>query len=360
MSCWATRDDSPDPLGSISTMGREFGIFIRGDSVAAWCCAHLLAKAGFKPVLERTTRPRLPAIMLSEAAQALIREVFERDDLFRTAHRITRRVVSWGRHSEPAPLEHTAVVVSERQLLSELEHGLELPKEHLDDKADFTIFASRPLPAGPVEYCFGSRTAHATQIRLRDASDSASCWIESLEDGWLFLIPDGVDSGWLLSVGAFPKTLPEHSRLIAERIECMNERSGEFPASPRIVSPLSGSGWLACGTAGMAFDPLCGDGTAHAVREAILAVAVVKAASTGGDAKQLLRHYEARLTAGFQRHLAVSVEFYVSGNSGKWWDQQSALLRQGLEWCTQKLSDYGQFRYQLTGFELRPIDNRRA
>jgi hypothetical protein len=110
----------------------------------------------------------------------------------------------------------------------------------------------------------------------------------------------------------------------------------------------------------MAFDPLCGDGTAHAIREAILAVAVVKAISDGGDAKQLLHHYEARLTAGFQRHLAVSLDFYQSGNSGTWWEQQKALLRQGLEWCASKLTEYGEFRYQLTGFELWSIDNRPA
>ena len=110
----------------------------------------------------------------------------------------------------------------------------------------------------------------------------------------------------------------------------------------------------------MAFDPLCGDGTAHAIREAILAAAVVKAISAGGDAKQLLHHYEARLTAGFQRHLAASLDFYRSGNSGKWWDRQTAFLRQGLEWCGDRLTEYGKFRYQLAGFELRSIDNHPA
>jgi len=298
--------------------------------------------------------------MLSGSAVVLIRDVFERPDLFRTAHRITRRSVCWGPVSEHVAVDHAAVVVSERELLGELERGLELPVQQLDHDADFTMFASRPLPEGAVEHCFGSRIARAALVRLKDANDSASCWIESLEEGWLFLIPDAADSGWLLSVGSSLPTVLRRSRLIADRIASVSEPSGEFPASPRIVSPLSGSGWLACGTAGMAFDPLCGDGTAHAIREAILAAAVVKAISAGGDAKRLLEHYEARLTAGFQRHLAVSLDFYLSGNSGKWWDQQTAFLRQGLKWCADRLSEYGRFRYQLTGFELRPIDNRRA
>ena len=339
---------------------KESSVAIRGDSVAAWCCAHLLTKAGFKATLERTARPRLPAIMLSETALALIRDVFGRPDLFRSAHRITRRSVCWGRAAEPVSLDHAAVVVSERELLSELEQVVAAPGEQLNSEADFTIFASRPLPAETIEHCFGSRSAHAAQIRLSNPRDSVSCWIESLGDGWLFLIPDATESGWLLSVGSSPTTALQQSRLIADRIQSMGELSSAFDASPRILSPLSGPGWLACGTAGIAFDPLCGDGTAHAIREGILAVAVVKAIAAGGDAKQLLRHYEARLTAGFQRHLAVSMDFYQSGNSEKWWGEQTELLRRGLEWCGRKLSDYGEFRYQLTGFELRPINNRTA
>ena len=66
----------------------------------------------------------LPAIMLSEAALALIRDVFERPDLFHAAPRITRRVVKWGRNAEPLALDHAAVVVSERELLGELEQEL--------------------------------------------------------------------------------------------------------------------------------------------------------------------------------------------------------------------------------------------
>jgi len=298
--------------------------------------------------------------MLSDAALALIRDIFERPDLFHAAPRITRRVVQWGRNAERVALDHAAIVVSERELLSELEKGLELPDKSAKAEADFTIFATRPLPAEPVEHCFGSRNACAAQVSLRDSRDSGSCWIESLEDGWLFLIPNATDSGWLLSVGCLPHAISQRSRLIAGRIASMSEPSAEFPASPRIVSPLSGTRWLACGTAGMAFDPICGDGTAYAVREAILAAAVVKAIAAGGNSQELLRHYEARLIAGFQRHLAASMHFYQSANSGKWWDKELAFLQQGVEWCAHRLTSFGRFRYQLNGFDLRLIDNRPA
>jgi hypothetical protein len=340
-------------------------IIIRGDSAAAWCCAHLLTNAGFKPVLHRTGRPRLPAIMLSDAALALMRDVFERPDLFHAAPRITRRVVKWGGNAEPVAFDHAAVVVSERELLGELAQETDLLAEPTSDESDFTIIASRPLPADTVEHCFGSRIALAAPVHLKDARDSASCWIESLEDGWLFLIPNALESGWLLSVGCPLDAIPERSSLIAGRIALMSGASGQFPASPRIVSPLCGPGlrglgWLACGTAGVAFDPICGDGTAHAVREAILAVAVVRAISTGGDPKELLCHYEARLTAGFHRHLATCLEFYRSGNGGPWWEKELDFLQRGLKWCAHRLHGYGEFRYRLDGFDLSSIDKRLA
>jgi hypothetical protein len=87
---------------------------------------------------------------------------------------------------------------------------------------------------------------------------------------------------------------------------------------------------------------------------------VVKAISEGGDESGLRRHYEARLVAGFQRHLMTSMDFYRSGNSGPWWEQELALLQQGLEWCAGVANGYGPFRYRLSGFELHSIDKHPA
>jgi len=346
-------------MTALPSRNNESSATIRGDSVAAWCCFHLLTKAGFNPVLARTARPRLPAILLSDAAIGLMRDVFEKSGLFGAAHRITRRIVQWGRIARPVELDHSAAVVSERELLGEVEHRLEPLDLPAGSQGTFTIFASRPLPAGPVEHCFGSRTASAAAVCLRDARDSATCWVESVAEGWLFLIPSSSDSAWLLAVGGLPKTLLQTSTLIAGRIASISAPSAEFPASPRIVTPLGGRDWLACGTAALAFDPICGDGTAHAVREAILASAVVKAIWSGGHLNELLRHYEARLILGFQRHLAATLSFYRSGHGGPWWDGEAALLRQGVEWCADQMHTFDGFRYQLRGFDLMSVDNNR-
>lgn len=326
------------------------GVTIRGDGVAAYCCAYLLGKAGIQGVLERVDRPRLPAIMLSDHALALIRDVFENQDLFRDAPRVEKRIVAWGPDSKPLVLEHSAVVVSEDLLLASLNPEAGSAGAELD----WTIHASRPLPGVVEEYRFGSRFASAVHVTLRD-SEPDTCRIESLENGWLFLIPDAPSSAWLLAVGGKPEVLLAASRMIANEIANVSETTGEFPAIPRIVSPLCGPGWLACGTAAMAFDPLCGDGTAHAIREAILASAVIRAIAKEGVNDDLLAHYEMRLTAGFRRHLALCLDFYLRGSSGPWWQHELKSIQEGIAWCDARLTAHRKFRYQLRGFELHAL-----
>ncbi len=258
-------------------------MIIRGDGVASYCCAYLLSKAGFQINLERVDRPRLPVILLGDQALALIRDIFDQPGLFEDAPRVRKRVVAWG--AAPLDVTHSAVVVSEGILLDALRPVIGSGSKD----ATWTILATRPLPAPAIEYCFGSRTASAVPITLKQGCDPAACWIESLEDGWLFLVP-----GWLLAVGAPPDTLLAESHVIAPQIAQMGASSGEFPAYARIASPLAAPGWLACGTAAIGFDPICGDGTAQAVREAILAAAVIRAIVDGGSEADLLAHYEAR------------------------------------------------------------------
>jgi len=281
--------------------------------------------------------------MLSEAAQELIRDIFQQDHLFRALPRIRKRVVKWGPEAAPVELNHSAVIVSEDALLS----SLGTVKEGQGD-ADWTICAAPPLPAATTEHRFGQRIATPVQVRLKGPADA--CWMESVEDGWLFL-----NAGWLIAVGASPEELLKRSTLVKEQLESFDSGAVHFPASPRMVTPLGGDGWICCGTAAMAFDPLCGDGTAQAVREAILASAVLRAVARGEEHGPLLAHYQARLTAGFARHLAHCHQFYSSGGSGPWWKSQVDSVEQGLAWCRRGMEGHGRFRYRLNGFELESI-----
>jgi hypothetical protein len=292
-------------------------------------------------------RPRLPVILLGDQAVALIRDIFDRPDLFEGFPRVQKRIVAWGSGANPIEVEHSAVLVSEQALLDAIRPAI-LP--HGTRDAPWTVLATRPLPAPSMEHCFGTRTAHAVSITLRDGVDPQACWIESLEDGWLFLTP-----GWLLAVGAPVETLLSQSFVVVEQIAACGAARGTFPAYARIASPLCAPGWLACGTAAMAFDPICGDGTAQAIREAILASAVIRALAQGATPDDLLKHYEARLTAAFQRHLMLCRQFYQSGGTSPLWRRELEAIDSGIQWCGAALAGHESFRYQLRGLELEAV-----
>ena len=337
-------------------------VVIRGDGIAASCCAHLLMKAGIPVSVERPDRPRLPVIMLSGAALALMGDVFGDLGALAGLPQIRKRVVAWGPNATPVAVSHAAVVVSEKVLLESIskqdsdsvtrEPGLRRVPRIV---RDWTVLAAPPLPEETVEHHFGSRKATAVAVEMKDGVEANACWVESLQNGWLFLIPNGAWNAYLLCVGDKVETLLGESRLIAKQIERVGKPAGEFPAHPRVQWPLCGSGWLACGTAAMAFDPLCGDGTAHAIREAILAAAVIQAMAKGADVEPLLAHYQARLTAGLARHILLCEQFYQTGHQGSWWESELQLMKKGAEWCTRRVGNLAKFQYQLSGFELRPV-----
>ena len=322
-------------------------MIIRGDGVAAYCCAHLLSKAGFRIEVQPVVRPRLPVILLNDQSLALMRDIFDQPGLFADAPRIRQRVVAWGPDAAPIAMEHSAVIVSEDALLEAIRPSL---KPSGDREAPWTIFAARPLPSPAIEHCFGTRHASAVPVTLKETANPSACWIESLEDGWLFLTP-----GWLLAVGAGAETLLERSHAVAPEIARYGRATGMFPAYARIASPLCAVGWLACGTAAMTFDPICGDGTAHSIREAILASAVIRALAGGGPTEELLAHYAARLTAGFHRHLTLCRQFYVSGGTAALWRSEVEAIDRGLAHCERALAHHTSFRYQLRGLELEAV-----
>ncbi len=255
--------------------------------------------------------------------------------------------MAWGPEAAPAALDHSAAILSEEELLSRLGE----PREaQAVEQADWTIVSAPPLPESSFMHGFGRRLASPVAVELNSRAESNACWIESLDDGWLFL-----NAGWLAAIGAPPEELLQKSSLVAKRIARIEPPAARFPAFPRMAEPLAGPGWFACGSAAMAFDPICGDGTAHAVREAILASAAIRAADRGEDPARLRAHYEARLIAGFERHLIQCRPFYSSGGDGPWWRAELQAIEQGIEWCRARLLAHGPFLYRLNGLDLDVI-----
>jgi hypothetical protein len=340
-------------------------VLVRGDGVAAACCVRSLSAYDLPVSVVRAGRPKLSAVLLGEATQSLLTDLFMDKKLFAGLPQIRKRIVAWGPGSQPIVLAHSAIVVSEHDLLERLWARVQKPIEtnqetenhdtENHDTAAWEIISSRMENPRRDERRFGSRSAFVSNVQLKTAADRESCWAESLDAGWLFLFPVQGASACLISVGGPAPSLIVESRLIAAQVEAPITSAAEFPAYPRILSELCGSGWLACGTAAVAFDPLCGEGVANAVREAILASAVIRAAVQGSDVESLLAHYDSRLMSGFLRHLQMCHHYYSTGGTGPFWSAELQLLHLGIEWLSERLHPQPSPRYRLVGFELVAI-----
>ena len=328
-------------------------VLITGGGISACCCAALLNRdGGFRLFSDLAARGSSPMLMLSTQTQHLLRDVFGCEDLFVGAVQISRRVVLWGENGKPLVLPHSGLVMSEAVLSQRLRSHLNVEDMSLATAPAWTVLSSITPLSLSSQHQFGSRIASVNSVALSDDACAESCWVESVKDGWLFLIPCGAGTGSLISVGVSPNHLLAQSRLVCDQIHSLGHSIGSFPAHPRIVIPLYGERWLACGSAALGFDPIAGEGTGNALREGILASAVVKAMGKAGSPEELLCHYSNRMLSGFLRHLQECCRFYESVASG-WWESELDSMRQGIRWAQQTLASYPAGRFRLLGFELQ-------
>ncbi|MBT9333242.1 NAD(P)/FAD-dependent oxidoreductase [Paracidobacterium acidisoli] len=341
---------------------------VLGDGLAACCAAHLLLRRGFPVALQSADRARPSRLLISRQTQHLLSEFFEAPDLFTHAPQIRRRIVLWGEGSLPVELPHHGAVVSEQQLLNNLwkrtvPAGTVIHAGETDTAA-WTILSAADPAALSAPLQFGSRVALAGSVVLERNVPQDCCWVESVPEGWLFLLPSGDGLGMLIRTGYAPEKLLDQSQLIAKQIRQLDpspQPARSFAAFPQILPDLCGPGWLACGAAAMAFDPLCGEGAGHAAREALLASAIIRAAVESLPVDALLAHYRARLMQGFLRHLEVCRSFYTGGGSGPFWTAEAAELQRGILLMQERLREIAApSRFRLVGDELELLTERIA
>jgi hypothetical protein len=329
-------------------------ILVQGSGVAARCCLQLLQGQGAGVAAGETKSPKLPAILISPSTQSLLADIFHSKELFAGLPKIRRRVVAWG-GAEPVVLPHAGVVVGEEVLLERLKQCTAVMEGSEAVDPLWTIFATKPAEHWPEEKHFGSRTAFVGEVELTDDAERDACWVESADQGWLFLLSTGNGQGSLIAVGGTTEELLASSRLTAQQVRKVNGVGAEFAAYPRLTSRLCGEGWLACGTAAMSFDPLCGEGAGNAAREAILACAAVRAIVAEENTREVLDEYSLRLTLGFLRHLENCKEFYAGDVSGAFWSSEFKLIEQGIAWAKSQLREGPRPRFRLVGFGLERV-----
>ena len=330
----------------------DMAVHIEGEGVAAACCAQLFGDRGQPFSFAKAVRPKPGAVLLSRQTVALIAEIFPAIDLISVCHRIEKRIVAWGA-AEPIILPHIAFVIAEADLLARLWQQVNV-SEPPEETAGWKLLSR--AASCPQQRVFGTRIASVTRAVIKPHADPGACWIESVASGWLFLLPRGDEAATLISVGDNPDALLSQSRLIANVIDVVHGSATEIPAYPRIAAPLGGDGWLACGGAAMAFDPLCGEGTGNAVRQAYLATALFASLRAGEPVEALLAHYTSRQMHGLLRHLQLCLRFYQSGGATAFWRSEAAMLQQGIDWAARVLQqDTRPAAYRLVGRQLEAI-----
>ena len=328
-------------------------VAIHGQGIAASCCATLLREQQPIIVPAETSRPRLAAVLISDGTQALLREIFQNEKLFEGLPKIRKRVVAWnGAKAESFP--HSAVIVGEQAIGERLQAPVSASSSDGPNEAAWNIFTSKGSDELAPELRFGSRVAGVMEVRLRESAEKEACWAESVERGWLFLIATGNGKGSLICTGGEPASLLQSSRLVCEQIETLNGESGaaQFAAYPRTLPKLHGRDWIACGTAAMFFDPLSGEGTGAAARQAILAAATIRAILRGDDANQVLAEFSLRMRLGFLRHLDMCRTFYQVNSKAPFWSRELALLDDGISWAREEIGGQPVPRYKLVDFDL--------
>lgn len=337
------------------------GVLVRGQGVGALAAQRALEGNRVPLMVDRgVDRGAAPVVMLGEQATGLLSDLFGAG-LFASGHPITRRIVRWG-SGDAVTLPHRALAVTGAALLGDLQARCPAGPAVVPTPApSFTLHAGDGLPTAALQ-AFGQREAAAVPVTLAGGADAAAVLVESTPGGWLFLIPLGPRQGWLLAVGGEPDALLADSRLVAPALAHVAAVEARFRTAPRLLDPPCGAGWLAVGSAALAFDPLCGDGTATAARGGLLAAAVASAIADPApdpfghdeplDPAALVRHYRAMLIAALRRHLAACLPFYQHGGSSAWWREQAEATAQGHQWCTQMLAVEPEPAFALHGTRL--------
>jgi hypothetical protein len=318
-------------------------VLLKGDGLAATACAVLLERARWQVYREGPPRTKLPSVVLNQVSQKLLTDLFAVPTLLADAYPIETRVVRWG--AETVSLPHKAVAISEGTLMDRL------PKKAWETgTAPYCVVGMKPLPNDLPEISFGERKAEAVRVQLRKTAAAHACWVEAVADGWLFAVCEGEGRASMLAVGDTAEALLAQSVLLRGVVDSVESTGASFSCQPRIAPALKGDNWLACGSAAMSFDPICGEGTGHSIREAILASAVLKAHADGEDWGELTKLYEQRLRGGFRRHLEQCRKLYASGGDSAWWRAQQDSVEAGIKSGIGSSVDSS--RYRLDGYDL--------
>ena len=322
--------------------------------MAGLTAARLLARKGVEVRLHAPAASAAPTprpVTLSMNTARLLGELWELEPgALGGAWRIEDRLVYWGEDGGPVRLPEAAISVDLGHLTRALHNRLvsdgQVAWMRTDAEADDCLWHldARGRQTGdtgaPAALAAGRRVGLVAAEVPADSRQARTSRIEALSSGWVYIGPCARDRAIVQAV------LPEApadpgdglTRLLVEARLAAAGPIASPPvlraAAPRLARPVTSGRRLRIGDAALALDPLAGDGVGHALRGALLAVAVLRAVARGEPEAACLVHYAQRLNLAFVRHLKRCLEFYARGrHAGMWADERrmmtAALARAG-------------------------------
>jgi flavin-dependent dehydrogenase len=327
----------------------ERSVVVRGSGVAALTCARLLDIQGWSVRLEQGAPARRLHLLLGEATAGLLAALWNDPLLLAGAHPVRERAVSWGSASGADTVPAPGVAIGANELVRRLAARLRLPSA-APDAAALIVDAQPGSPesagaAAPMR-AFGRRHAWVAQAMLRAESRPDLCVMETVGDGWVFLLPVGAGRASLQFVAIpsiTPLPAPNHAvaatRTIRKAIDGIGAWSDPMPCMPRARLPPACPGRIAVGEAALAFDPVSGDGVGHALRGAVLAATSLHAIANGAPIAECLDGYASTLRRAMAHHLKTCLALYGAAPRGPGWRDEVSAMAAGVALLTGKAVD---------------------
>ncbi len=189
---------------------------------------------------------------------------------------------------------------------------------------------------GPMRQ-FGGRHAWIAQVELRKGARDDLCVMESVAEGWAFLLPAGGGLASLQFVSIPSSTMPPSAadlgaatRTIRDAIGKAGPWSEPIPCMPHVRLPPAGIGWLAVGEGALGFDPISGDGIGHVLRGVVLAATTLHDIASGKDMAGCLDAYEHTLCRALAQHLRTCLGLYRDAPLAAAWQEEIVAMEVGV------------------------------
>ena len=298
--------------------------------------------------LEQSAPARRRRVLLSEATARLLAALWGDPLLLAGTHPIRERAVSWGAAPDVDVLPAPGIAIDVDDLIQRLAEGLCLPLGAADAASDAAwIVDTRPGSIGPSDadppmHAFGGRHAWISQVELRTDSRHDLCVMESVADGWAFLLPTGGGFASLQFV-SIPSCVPPSSpaevgaatRVIRDAIGKFGAWSDPIPCMPRVRLPPARAGRLAVGEGALAFDPISGDGVGHALRGVVLAATTLHEIVSGEEIAECLNDYANTLRRAMVQHIQTCIGLYRDASLAAAWQEEIGAMEAGLALLTE-------------------------